>query len=75
MEFGKIIESLSLGEKHIVTQNVLDYFNLEIQNETGNENFSILQIPLKVDFFEIHTNFVTCKTYDICTHAISYIEK
>lgn len=73
MEFGKIIESLSLGEKHIVTQNVLDYFNLEIQNETGNENFSILQIPLKVDFFEIHTNFVTCKTYDICTHAISYI--
>ncbi len=73
MPFGEILGQLSLDERHIVTPNVLDYFNLDIKKETGRDDFSILNIPLKVDFFEIHTNFVTCKTYDICIHAISYI--
>ncbi|WP_439242931.1 virulence factor SrfB [Lonepinella sp. BR2474] len=61
-------ESL-LSEVDLPTQNVLNYINVPIQRELGQTGFDILQLPISVDWRQIHYRFICDKekgAYDIC---------
>lgn len=57
----------------VVTDSVIQYLSQPLAKLLRKDNFSVLDIPLIVDFKKIHNDFSTCRNFDICTKAFSFM--
>ncbi|KAE9535391.1 virulence factor SrfB [Ursidibacter arcticus] len=55
-----------LSEVEQPTESVLSYINEPIARALGNPDFTILDLPVRVDLRRIHTLFIRGDYYDIC---------
>ncbi len=65
-----------LSETEKPTENVLNYINIPVQRETGNEQFNILDLPIQVNLKQIHSLFLQgrfdiCKTFDSLSEIVN----
>lgn len=71
MSFGQI---LKLSHDNLeVTDAVKHYLSDGIAELINKKDFSILEIPLIVNFDKIHNDFSSCNNFDICTRAFSFM--